>query len=134
MLSDSIGANKSWHTRRRGLDGRQETWNQRPEIGKPVRLCLKHNNGDRVAIQILLKRQVSINRDKYIEVLRRKGQQRSVLDCRPTPSEEQSSRRDRRYRARGANRRIRRAEFSRSRFNHSRLGFLQESDDVLSRH
>lgn len=127
-----LSINELGATRQCGLDCRKEARNQRPEISKPVRFRLEHNDGDREAIQVLLKGQVSINGDEYIEVLRCKGQQRSILDCRPTHL--MSSLHDQRYRAQGANRRIRRETPSRRRFNDSVLRFLQESDDMLSRH
>jgi hypothetical protein len=80
----SVDANKFRDTGRTGLDGRQKVWNQGPQISKSVRPSSKHNDGDREAIQVLLKGEVSINGDKYDEVLRRQGQQRSILDCCPT--------------------------------------------------
>jgi hypothetical protein len=80
----SVSTNKFGGTGHCGLDGHQVVWNERPEIGKPVRLRLKHNDGDREAIQILLKGQVSIHSDEHVEVFRSKRQQRAILDRRPT--------------------------------------------------
>jgi hypothetical protein len=51
---NSVGANEFGGTARSGLDGRQESWNQRPEIGKSVRLRVQHNDGDRESNQVLL--------------------------------------------------------------------------------
>jgi hypothetical protein len=79
-------------------------------------------------------KQVPIHGDKDVEFSRSERQQVAIHDGGPAHLAGRSSRYVRGYRGRGANRRIRRAELSRGRFNHSRLGFLQESDDVPPRH
>jgi hypothetical protein len=56
----------------------------RPEIGKPVRFCLKYDDGNREGNQILLEGQVSIYRDEYIEVFGGKRQQLAIRDGRPS--------------------------------------------------
>src|SRR3954468_8910451 len=68
--SGSIGANRSCGSGSRSFDRRQEAWNQWPEIGQSVCLGLKHNNGDRESMQILLKGQVPVDCHEYIKVLR----------------------------------------------------------------
>jgi hypothetical protein len=67
----------------RGHDSRQERRHQRPEIGKPVRFRLKYDDGNRDGNEILLKGQVSIYRDKRIEVFGGKCQQLAIRDGRP---------------------------------------------------
>ena len=44
--SVSVSTNEFGGARQSELDGHKEAWNQRPEIGKPVRLRLKHNDGN----------------------------------------------------------------------------------------
>jgi hypothetical protein len=56
----------------------------RRNVAKPVHLRLEHNDGNREAIQSLLKGQVSIHSDEHVEVFRSKRQQRAILDRRPT--------------------------------------------------
>jgi hypothetical protein len=46
-IANSVGTNECGGTWQCGFDGSQETWNQRPEIGKPVGFHLDHNDGDR---------------------------------------------------------------------------------------
>src|ERR1700682_4986537 len=66
-----------------GIDCRRELRYQRLEIDKAVRFRAKHDNGDRVSDQILLKGQVSIYRDEYVKLSARERQQLSILDRRP---------------------------------------------------
>jgi len=66
------------------LDGHQKLWYQRSEIGKPVRLCLKYDDGNRERNKVLLKSEVSIHRDEHIEVFRGQCQLLAVLDGCPT--------------------------------------------------
>jgi len=129
----SVGDNESGNSRRRRADREQKGWNKRPEVSKPVGLGLKHNNGQREAIEVLLKGQILIDSDEHIEVLRGKGQQLSVLDRRP-PHLTGSLHVVTDDVARDANRRIRREKPSRSRFDHALFRFLQESDHMLARH
>jgi hypothetical protein len=77
-MGDS-GANVFGGTTPCGPDGCQESWYKLPEIGKPVRSCLKHNDGNRVGSQVLLKREVSIHRNEHIEMFAGKGQHSPFL-------------------------------------------------------
>ena len=78
-----VGTNQRGSARHRGLDGCQEPWHQRPEIGEPVCPRMKYNYGDGEGIQVLLKGKVSIRGNEHVEVFRGECQQRSVLDSRP---------------------------------------------------
>ena len=62
---------------------RQDLWHQRSQIGKPIRLCVKHNDGDRERGEVLLKGEVSIDRNEHVELFLSKRQQLTILDGRP---------------------------------------------------
>ncbi len=66
----SAGLNEFGDAGLRKLDGDQKLWYQRSEIGQPVRLCLKYDDGNRERNKVLLKSEVSIHRDEHIEVFR----------------------------------------------------------------
>jgi hypothetical protein len=65
------------------LKGSEEARYQRPQIGQPIGLRLKHNDSYRKRCKVLLKGQVSIHRNEHIELSGCKGQQLSILDCCP---------------------------------------------------
>src|SRR6516165_6288955 len=78
-----LKADELYSAWRRGVDSLKKLRYQRPEIGKPVCLSLKDNDGNREQSQILLKGQVLIDRYQHVEMLTHKGQQFSILECRP---------------------------------------------------
>ena len=43
---------------------------QRPNVFKPICLCPKQDDGERESCQILLNRDLSIDRDEHIKLLR----------------------------------------------------------------
>jgi len=63
-----VGGNDFDGARNRGLDGLQDLRYQRSEIGKPIRPCVKHNDGDRESGEVLLEGEVSIDRYEHVEL------------------------------------------------------------------
>jgi hypothetical protein len=62
-------------TFRRGVNYRQQLRHERNQLGQPVCPCLKDEHGDRKGREVLLECQVSVDRHKDIELLRRKREQ-----------------------------------------------------------
>jgi hypothetical protein len=64
---DLVSANKFCDTRFRSFDGCQEARDQRPEISEPIAFGLKNHDRDRERNEVLLKGQISINRNEHVE-------------------------------------------------------------------
>src|SRR5580704_13894535 len=80
----SVGLNEFGGARLHELDCRQQLWHQRPEVSKPIRFRLKHNDGNWEGTEILLKGQVSIHRDEHIEMVCGNREQLADRDGRQT--------------------------------------------------
>ena len=62
---------------------RKQPWNQWPKILELVGACDEHGDCKRQGAQILLKLQILVRRDKYIELICRTAEELTVLKSRP---------------------------------------------------
>jgi hypothetical protein len=79
-----LEADRSDHVCFRGRNNRNQFWNQSDQIRNSVRFGPQKNYGDVEFRQMLLERQISIDRNEYIKFCRRSAQQLTVCYSHPT--------------------------------------------------